>query len=85
MRQLIRHAASVLVLVVLVAPLAAMAQQAGKVYRSGYLSPRPGIELPEEAPRSTFRLTGFSSGGDRLPEWRPNTGTEGRRQPARTT
>jgi hypothetical protein len=35
-------------LAILLAPLAATAQQAGKVYRIGYRSPRPGIETPEE-------------------------------------
>ena len=38
-----------LVLGLLAAPLTADAQQAGKVYRIGYLSHRPGPSSPDEA------------------------------------
>ncbi len=45
----VRRATWVMALALLAAPLAATAQPAGTVYRIGYLSPRLGIESPEEA------------------------------------
>src|SRR5262245_44642832 len=52
------------------APLAAQAQQAGKVYRIGYLSPRPGIELQERTFREGLRELGYVEGQNLVIEWR---------------
>jgi putative ABC transport system substrate-binding protein len=54
----------------LAAPLAAEAQPAGKVYRIGYLSPRPGIEPQEEAFRQGLRELGYVEGQNLVIEWR---------------
>ncbi|MGH7393574.1 MAG: ABC transporter substrate-binding protein [Candidatus Rokuibacteriota bacterium] len=66
----IPYAASVLALAVLVAPLAATAQQAEKVYRLGYLSPRLGIETPDETFRQALRELGYVDGQNLVIEWR---------------
>ena len=66
----ISYAPSVMVLAVLAAPFTATAQQAGKVYRIGYLSPRPGIETPEELFRQGLRELGYVEGQNLVIEWR---------------
>jgi len=50
-------------------PHSVEAQQAGKVYRIGYLSPRPGIESPEEAFRQGLRELGYVEGQNLIIEW----------------
>ena len=62
--------ASAALVAVLAAPLAATAQQAGKVYRVGYISPRPGIELHDEAFRQGLRDFGYVEGQNLVIEWR---------------
>ena len=52
------------------APLVAEAQQAGKLYRLGYLSPRNGIEVSEEAFRQGLRELGYVEGHNLVIEWR---------------
>ncbi len=69
------RAASVVVLVILLAPLVAPAQQVGKVYRIGYLSPRPGIETPEELFRQSLRELGYVEGQNLVIDWRFARGT----------
>ena len=66
----IRYAASIMALAILVAPLAATAQQTGKVYRLGYLSPLPGIRTLEEAFRQHLRELGYVEGQNLIIEWR---------------
>ena len=66
----IPYAAAVMVLALLVAPLASTAQQTGKVYRIGYLSPRPGIGSPEEHFRQGLRELGYVEGQNLVIEWR---------------
>src|SRR5262245_27647361 len=61
--------AVVVALTTLVA-LAASAQQIGKVYRVGYVSPRPGIEVQEEAFRQGLRELGYVDGQNLVIEWR---------------
>jgi putative ABC transport system substrate-binding protein len=63
-----------LALAILLAPVAATAQQAGKVYRIGYLSPRPGIEPHDEAFRQGLRELGWVEGRNLLVEWRFSRG-----------
>ena len=48
----------------------AEAQQAKKVYRVGYLSPRLGIEAREEAFRQSMRDLGYVEGQNLALEWR---------------
>jgi ABC-type uncharacterized transport system substrate-binding protein len=48
----------------------AEAQQAKKVYRVGYLSPRLGIEAREEAFRQSMRDLGYVEGQNLAIEWR---------------
>jgi putative ABC transport system substrate-binding protein len=48
----------------------AEAQQAKKVYRVGYLSPRLGIEAREEAFRQSMRDLGYIEGENLVIEWR---------------
>jgi hypothetical protein len=48
-----------LVVGVLLMPLAAAAQQAEKVYRIGYLSPRSGIDAPAETFRQALGQLGY--------------------------
>ena len=48
----------------------AEAQQAKKVYRVGYLSPRLGIEAREEAFRQAMRDRGYVEGQNLVIEWR---------------
>ena len=62
--------AVVLALSLTVAPLAAEAQQAGKVYRIGYLSPRSGIEYRDEAFRQALSQLGYVEGRNLVIEWR---------------
>ena len=64
------RAVTVLVLAALAAPLGGAMQQAGSVYRIGYLSPRPGIELPEKAFREGLRELGYVEGQNLVIEWR---------------
>lgn len=52
------------------APLGSFAQQQGKVYRIGYLSPRAGIESQEEAFRLGLRELGYLEGRNIVIEWR---------------
>jgi putative ABC transport system substrate-binding protein len=59
-----------MVLAVLVAPLTATAQPAGKVYRIGYISPRSGIERPDELFRQGLRELGYVEGQNLVIEWR---------------
>jgi ABC-type uncharacterized transport system substrate-binding protein len=54
----------------LAAPLAVEGQQAGKVYRLGYLSPRLGIESTGEAFRQGMRDLGYVEGQNLVIEWR---------------
>jgi putative ABC transport system substrate-binding protein len=60
----------VLIVALLVAPLAATAQQAGKPYRLGYLSPRAGIETPDEDFRQGLRELGYVEGQNLVMDWR---------------
>jgi putative tryptophan/tyrosine transport system substrate-binding protein len=55
---------------VMAAPRMVEAQQAQKVYRIGYLSPRPGIELQDEAFRQGLRDSGYVEGQNLVIEWR---------------
>ena len=48
----------------------AQAQQSKKVYRIGYLSPRPGIEAREETFRQGLRALGYVEGQNIVIEWR---------------
>lgn len=59
-------------------PLAAEAQEAGKVYRIGYLSPRSAIEYSAEAFRKALRELGYVEGQNLIIEWRF---TKGRTEP----
>jgi putative ABC transport system substrate-binding protein len=52
------------------APLTVEAQQAGKVYRIGYLTPRSGIEPREEAFRHALGQLGYVEGRNLVIEWR---------------
>ncbi|MGH7304789.1 MAG: ABC transporter substrate-binding protein [Candidatus Rokuibacteriota bacterium] len=52
------------------APLAVRAQQAGKVYRIGYLSPRSTIESAGEALRKALGQLGYVEGQNLVVEWR---------------
>jgi putative tryptophan/tyrosine transport system substrate-binding protein len=70
----IPFAALVTVFAVLVATLAATAQQAGKVYRIGYLSPRLGIETHDDAFRQGLRELGWVEGRNLVIEWRFSQG-----------
>src|SRR5688572_12299916 len=53
-----------------VMPRMVEAQQGRKVYRIGYLSPRPGIELQDEAFRQGLRESGYVEGQNLVVEWR---------------
>lgn len=53
------------------------AQQSGKVYRVGYLSPRSGIERAEEAFREGLNELGFVDGQNTIIEWRFTKGVSG--------
>ena len=55
---------------VLTTPLRSFAQQQGKVYRIGYLSPRAGVESREEAFRQGLRELGYVEGHNIVIEWR---------------
>ena len=55
----------------------AEAQQPKKVYRIGYLSPRPGIESREEAFRQGLRELGYIEGQNLIIEWRFTKGKTG--------
>jgi hypothetical protein len=55
---------------VIAAPFALFAQQSEKVYRIGFLSPRPGIESGEEAFRQGLRNLGYVEGQNIVIEWR---------------
>src|SRR5260221_4152600 len=55
---------------VLAAPFAHFAQQSEKVYRIGFLSPRPGIEAGEEAFQQGLRKLGYVEGQNIVIEWR---------------
>ncbi len=61
---------SVLALGLLAGPLTAEAQQAGKVYRIGYLSARFGIDRREEGFRQGLRELGYIEGQNIAVEWR---------------
>jgi putative ABC transport system substrate-binding protein len=64
----------VLLLGLVLAPLAVEAQQAGKVYRIGYLSPRAGSEAREEAFREALRQLGYVEGQNLVVDWRFSKG-----------
>ena len=66
----IPYAASIMALAVLAAPLAATAQQAGKVYRIGFMTPRLGIEPQDEAFRQALHELGYVEGQNLVIEWR---------------
>ena len=53
------------------------AQQSGKVYRVGYLSPRSGIERAEEAFREGLNELGFVDGQNTIIQWRFTKGVSG--------
>jgi len=57
-------------LAVLFAPLAATAQEAGKMYRVGYMSPRPSVEIHDEAFRQRLRELGYAEGQNLVIDWR---------------
>ena len=65
-----RRIGLVLAVSLMVAPLAAEAQQAEKVYRIGYLSPGPGIEYQDEAFRQALGQRGYVEGRNLVIEWR---------------
>jgi putative ABC transport system substrate-binding protein len=69
--------AVVVTLGLLIAPLAVEAQQAAKVYRIGYLTPRSGIEPREEAFRQALRQLGYVEGQNLVIEWRFAKGRPG--------
>ncbi len=54
----------------LAAPLSARAQQAGKVYRIGFLSPGPGPSSSTEAFRQGLRELGYVEGRNVIIEYR---------------
>ena len=54
----------------LAVPCGTEAQQAGRVYRIGHLSPRSGIEHREEAYRQALRQLGYIEGQNLVVEWR---------------
>ena len=62
----------------LAAPLAAEAQQAGKIYRIGFLNPRSGQNEWDEAFRQTLRELGYVEGRTITIEYRWGAGNEER-------
>jgi putative ABC transport system substrate-binding protein len=52
----------------------AEAQQPKKIYRLGYLSPRPGVELREEVFRQALRELGYIESQNLAIEWRFSKG-----------
>jgi len=50
--------------------ISSLAQQQGKVWRIGYLSPRAGIRSPEEAFLQGLRSLGYVDGQNIVIEWR---------------
>jgi len=64
--------------VVLAAPLAAEAPQAGKIYRIGFLNPRSGQNEWDEAFRQTLRELGYVEGRSITIEYRWGAGNEER-------
>jgi putative ABC transport system substrate-binding protein len=62
-------------------PLAALAQQAKKVFRIGYLSGGPGIGASDEAFRQRLRELGYVEGKNLVIEWRFSQGRGGERAP----
>jgi putative ABC transport system substrate-binding protein len=66
----------VLAIDLLLVPLAAEAQQAGKVWRIGYLSPRPGIDSAAEAFRKALGHLGYVEGRNLVIEWRFTKGSK---------
>src|SRR5688572_14757786 len=66
----IPYAAMAMIFAVLISPPASTAQQAGKVYRLGYLSPLAGIESADEAFRQGLRELGYVEGKNLVIEWR---------------
>ena len=67
--------AVVLALSLFVSPLAVQAQQSGKVYRIGYLSPRSTIEHAAEAFRKALGQLGYVEGQNLIIEWRFTAGS----------
>ncbi len=67
-----------LVLGLLAGPLPAEAQQAGKMYRIGYLSHRPGPSSPDEAFRKSLRDLGWIEGQNIAIEYRWGAGKRDR-------
>src|SRR5262245_53357804 len=69
---------SIVVLTILLSvAITAEAQEPKKVYRIGYLSPRPGIESREEAFRQGLRELGYIEGQNLIIEWRFTKGKTG--------
>lgn len=66
----IPYAAAIMVLAVLSAPLGGTAQEAGKMYRIGYISPRPSVEMHDEAFRQRLRELGYAEGQNLVIAWR---------------
>src|ERR1700682_1334372 len=64
--------------VLFAAPLAADAQQAGKIYRIGFLNPRSGQNEWDEAFRQTLRELGYVEGRTITIEYRWGAGNEER-------
>jgi ABC-type uncharacterized transport system substrate-binding protein len=58
------------VLSLAILPAPAEAEQAGKVWRLGFLSPRSGFEYRDEAFRRALGQLGYVEGGNLIIEWR---------------
>jgi len=67
-----------LAIVVIANALPAQAQQPGKVYRVGFLSPRSGIEREAEAFRRGLSELGFVEGQNTIIDWRFTKGVSDR-------
>jgi hypothetical protein len=65
------------VLSLAILPAPAEAEQAGKVWRLGFLSPRSGFEYRDEAFRRALGQLGYVEGGNLVIEWRFTKGRRG--------